>query len=204
MKNFKTIIPLFLSTIAIIATLSVAQALADVRAQIEGATNFTGVHIQATALGTATPLLHIKNDGVSESIEVENSSGTPVFSVGNAGALTVAGDLSFSAGNSLAFGVQTEVITADTDLVPTDNYIRMTSTAAYTLSTTSSITTAGMTDGTMIILQNDNASDIITVDGTGGTVECKADVLLGASDTLALIYNDSDSVWNCLANYDNS
>ena len=58
------------------------------------------------------------------------------------------------------------------------------------------------TIGKQLILHNINASQVITIDGTGATVECKTDVVLGAGDTLTLLWNGDD--WNCLASYDNS
>jgi hypothetical protein len=65
--------------------------MAAFAAQIEGVTNFTGVHIQATAQATATPLLMVENDGVSRSFEVRNSSATPVYAIDNDGSVTQSG-----------------------------------------------------------------------------------------------------------------
>ena len=75
------------------------------------------------------------------------------------------------------------------------------SASSVTCSTTTCIT-AGTQDGQLLILQNVNASDTITIDGTGGGVECKSDITLGAKDTLGLIWNGA--AWYCLFNYDNS
>jgi hypothetical protein len=58
------------------------------------------------------------------------------------------------------------------------------------------------TIGKQLILHNINASQVITIDGTGATVECKSDIIMGAGDTLILLWNGDD--WNCLASYDNS
>jgi hypothetical protein len=58
------------------------------------------------------------------------------------------------------------------------------------------------TIGKRLILHNINASQVITIDGTGATVECKADVVLGAQDTLELLWNGDD--WICISTYDNS
>lgn len=58
------------------------------------------------------------------------------------------------------------------------------------------------TIGKRLVLHNINASQAITIDGTGTTVECKADIVLGAQDTLELLWNGDD--WICLTNYDNS
>ena len=61
---------------------------------------------------------------------------------------------------------------------------------------------AGSTNGERLLLYNVNATQVITIDGTGSTVECKADVVLASTDTLELFWNGSD--WKCIANYDNS
>jgi len=58
------------------------------------------------------------------------------------------------------------------------------------------------TTGKLLLLHNIDASDVITIDGTGATVECKADVILDAQDTLSLIWNGDD--WVCISNFDNS
>lgn len=58
------------------------------------------------------------------------------------------------------------------------------------------------TIGKRLVVHNINASQVITIDGTGATVECKADVVLGAQDTLELLWNGTD--WICLSGYDNS
>ncbi len=58
------------------------------------------------------------------------------------------------------------------------------------------------TIGKMLLLHNINTTNVITIDGTGTTVECKADVVLGVQDTLQLLWNGDD--WICISNYDNS
>lgn len=94
-----------------------------------------------------------------------------------------------------------EVVSAGSTIVPTGTYQPLTSASSITTSTTTPIT-AGTFTGQLLILVNENASDTITIDGTGGTVECKADVVLGAQDTLTLLWNGAD--WICLSGYDNS
>jgi hypothetical protein len=54
----------------------------------------------------------------------------------------------------------------------------------------------------LLIIRNGNAADAITIDGTGGTVECKANVALGAGDIVTLIFDGTD--WRCQSVYDNS
>jgi len=121
------------------------------------------------------------------------------LTVTSGGVTVTAGGLTVTAGG-LTLGQQSETVTATFVITPTAPYIVITSDAAYTSDTTTPIV-AGTT-GQVITIRNGNASDDLTIDGTGGTVECKGDVALGASDTLTLIYNGSD--WNCLAGYDNS
>jgi len=94
-----------------------------------------------------------------------------------------------------------EVVTAGSTIIPTGTYQPLTSATSVTVSTTIPIT-AGTFTGQLLILVNENATNTITIDGTGGTVECKADVVLGAQDTLMLLWNGAD--WICLAGYDNS
>jgi hypothetical protein len=222
MKTIRIFLPLFLSIVALISVLGLGQSLADVKAQIEGATNFTGVHIQATALGTATPLLHIRNDGNPKSLEIENSSGTPVFDVAGDGTWSAAGAPTLSNGLTVSSGgmtvsaglavfsgginctPQTATVAAGFVLTPTSCIISMTSSGEVTSSTTTGIITTTATSGDIVVLANNNAADVLNIDGTGGTIECKANVALGASDTLTLWYNGTDAKWNCLSSYDNS
>lgn len=96
----------------------------------------------------------------------------------------------------------TQEMSAGSALTPVGTFQPITSSGAVALSTTTSIVTTGAETGDLLILKNDNALDAITIDGTGGTVECKANVILGAQDTLWLVYNGTD--WVCLSGYDNS
>ncbi len=58
------------------------------------------------------------------------------------------------------------------------------------------------TNGKLLLLTNVNATQVITIDGTGTTVECKADIVMGPEDMLSLLWNGDD--WNCISFYDNS
>lgn len=93
-------------------------------------------------------------------------------------------------------------VTAGMVITPVSSLQPLTSGSAVTCDTTVCLVVAGFTAGDILILRNDNASDTVTIDGTGGTVECKSDVVLGAADTLTLLFDGS--VWNCIAYYDNS
>lgn len=122
------------------------------------------------------------------------------------GALTQTGAIDANGGIAIddwvGLTAQTAIsVTAGAIITPTGTYQPIESAGAVTTSTTTPIA-AGTTVGDILILHNLNASDAITIDGTGGNVECKADVALGAGDTLTLLWTGSD--WNCLSSYDNS
>jgi hypothetical protein len=136
----------------------------------------------------------------------EQSGGTDVATLTNAGILTVLSSINGTAdvdvGTWANLSLQsTIVITEGSTITPTGTYQVITSSIACTTSTSAAIADGGET-GDVLILRNGNAADAIVVDGTGANVECKANVSLGASDTLMLIWNGSD--WNCVSNYDNS
>lgn len=106
-------------------------------------------------------------------------------------------------GGALVLSQQSETVTAGFSLTPTSPYVVLSSSAVVTSSTATGIVTTTATAGQVVILRNGNASNAIVIDGTGGTVECKANVSLGAGDTLTLIYNGAGD-WNCVSSYDNS
>jgi len=194
--------------------------LAETDVQTMGVSNFGSIHL-ADSGGTATPVFIADQTGAGVIAEYRDAS-TPVARFPDGGGLTIvsggqtidAGGLTVTAGGVaitagqvdigdwLNLSAQTAIsLTAGGIITPTGTYQLLTSGAAVTTSTTTPIA-SGTETGDLLILRNGNASDVITIDGTGGTVECKANVGLGASDTLTLVWNGSD--WNCLANYDNS
>lgn len=119
---------------------------------------------------------------------------------GATGNLATAGNV--TTGNFLSIGAQTAIsVTAGATITPTGTFQPLESSGAVTTSTSEAVAD-GSSVGDLLILMNTNASDIITIDGTGGNVECKADVALGAGDTLFLIWEGDD--WYCLSGYDNS
>lgn len=67
-------------TIGLFATLYRLEAFG----QIQDATEFTGIRVQATALATATPALHINSSSVSNLVEVQDNA-TPVFQMYDGG-----------------------------------------------------------------------------------------------------------------------
>jgi hypothetical protein len=127
--------------------------------------------------------------------------GTPTFTQDGEdayveGVMELGGD--FVSGAQATFAVVQGV-----PITPTGWYNPVTSTTSTAGQAASDI--AAPTDDTIgkqIVLHNINASQVITFDGAGSTVECKADVALGAGDTATLLWNGDD--WNCLSVYDNS
>lgn len=93
------------------------------------------------------------------------------------------------------------VIGAGGIITPTGSFQPLTSASSLTCSTSKCIA-EGTTKGEILILANENLTNTITIDGTGGTVECKTDKALGARDILTLIWNGTD--WNCISLADNS
>lgn len=160
------------------------------------------------ALGDATPDTTLNGEDffIEGTLEVDgatNFDGAADFAstVAVASSLNAAADV--DVGTWLNLSAQAVVVVANNGAItPTGTYQVITSTAVVTTDTTLPIATSGFETGDLLILRNANAADTIAIDGTGGSVECKADVVLGASDTLTLIFNGT--VWNCLANYDNS
>ena len=142
--------------------------------------------------------LEAEDIAVTDDLTVtDNAAITGLATVGET--LGVTGDLTLAA-DVVVSPVTAISLTAGAIITPTGIYQPLTSAAAVTCSTTTCIA-AGAT-GQLLILENQNASDAITIDGTGGTVECKADAVLAAGDTLTLIFDGTD--WICLSGYDNS
>jgi len=92
MKTFNKLLPWLIAFCVII--LGGYLLAPSAQSQIEDASNFTGIHIKSSQLGTATPQLMVWNQGASQSIEVRSTAGTSVWSVSAAGGLTQAGGLS--------------------------------------------------------------------------------------------------------------
>lgn len=106
-------------------------------------------------------------------------------------------------GSDFIVGAQTSfTVTIAVPITPTGVYQPIVSLDLGAGGTNDIAAPADDTIGKLLILHNINATLPITVDGTGSTVECKSDVVMGAGDTLTLIWNGSD--WNCLSGYDNS
>jgi len=158
-----------------------------------GISNLDRLYLRATSTG---PILNVRQNGTGDIVRFQDG-GSTVLSIGDGGMFTIDS-------GAMVFGQQSETVTATFILTPTAPFILITSDSAYTSSTDTPVITTTATANQMLMIQNGNASDALTVDGTGGTIECKADVVLGAGDIMTLIYSESDLVWHCQSVYDNS
>ena len=166
--------------------------------QVTASTSDAAMQADQTGSGS---IFNLKDGGTNE-YTFDQSSATFVNPLTiSAGGLTVtAGQV--DVGDWLNLSQQTAIsVTAGAIITPTGTLQLLESAGAVTTSTTTPIA-SGTEAGDLLILRNTNASDAITIDGTGGTVECKANVALGAQDTLTLVWNGAD--WVCIAGYDNS
>lgn len=92
------------------------------------------------------------------------------------------------------------VVTSGSTITPTGTYQPLTSTGAQTTSTSEAIAD-GTVIGQLLILVNENASSAITIDD-GGNTKLSGDAVLGADDTLMLIWDGAD--WLEIAQSDNT
>lgn len=151
------------------------------------------------ALGT-THFTNISAEDITATDDLTVTDDAAIGGLATVGeTLAVTGDTTCAA-DIVASPVTAISLTAGAVITPTGTYQPLTSAAHYTTSTTTPIWPG--TTGQLLILENRNASTAITIDGTGGTVDCKADIVLQAADTLLLIYDGAK--WQCLSNYDNS
>lgn len=187
-------------------------------------THFTGLEIS----GSETDALVVNQASTGDIAEFRDN-GTAIFRIADGGAVThVSGNFTMSSGNlaltsgnltltsgnlvqsdgdttvadDLRIAAQTAFsLVADLPITPTGTYLPLTSAAAVTCSTTLCVV-SGTVAGELLILENQNASDAIIIDGTGANVECgSSDITLGATDNLTLLWNGTD--WLCISNRDN-
>ena len=162
----------------------------------------------ATNINTGTTNAALTLGGGSGTVAV-NSSDWGISTAGvmtGIGAITSDGAMAttstLAVGTWLKVGEQTAVVvSAGSIITPTGTLQPLTSASSVAGSTSTAIAN-GTTAGDLLILRNANASDTITINGTGANVECKSDKALGSQDTLMLIWNGSD--WVCLSLSDNS
>ena len=89
-------------------------------------------------------------------------------------------------------------VTSGGIITPTGTLQGLTSGGAVTTSTSTAIA-SGTTSGQLLILFNKNASDAITIDGSGANVECGGNQAIGALDHLVLQWQTDD--WECVAKF---
>jgi len=82
------------------------------------------------------------------------------------------------------------VVSAGSTITALGTYQPLTSSGAVTTSTTTAIAD-GVKVGQILILVNENGSDVITIDD-GGNTKLSGDAVLGAGDTLFLIWDGAD------------
>ena len=187
----------------ITATTFIGALTGDVTGDVTSSGTSSFADVDASGTITATTFIgaltgnvtgDVTSSGTSSFADVD-ASGTITATTGFIGGLVDVGSwLSLSAGTvAIADG---ESITA------TATYMQVTSADTVTMTNTSIPIVAGTRVGDMLIIENANAVFVINVDGTGGTVECKADLALGSHDTATLLWNGS--AWICISLYDNS
>lgn len=118
-KQFQTLAPLIIAIVALIVALVGA---ARVEAQLEGVSNFNGIHLDQSTFGTATPQFEVHNQGNNQSLRILDSGGTPEVYIDADGGMTVndftatsGGNLDLN-GNSLILDANANTsLTADTD-----------------------------------------------------------------------------------------
>lgn len=130
--------------------------------------------------------------------------------------VSVGGDVTFENGTTLGEAVNTVadfseflafteqtivVVTAGSTITPTGTYQPITSTAFITTSTSYAIAD-GVVNGQLLVLINENASDMITIDD-GANTKLGGDKQLngGEGDAIWLIWDGSD--WLCIGYNDN-
>lgn len=115
------------------------------------------------------------------------------------GAFTVTDDLVVSSGFPVFEQATTLAVTAGNPITPTSGYQPITSTAEVTASATTALPD-GDKAGEVVILVNQNASDVIHVPDTANT-QLSAQADLGPHDTLHLLWDGAD--WVEVAQTDN-
>ena len=146
-------------------------------------------------LGAATGSLDI----VLGNLQVGN--GIPTFTQDGEDAY-IEGDMELG-GDRYMTPQTTFVVVMSLPITPTGYYQPMTTSQPAVHNLVSPV--AAPTDdtiGKLLLLHNIDSTDVITIDGTGTTVECKADIVLGVQDTLTLLWNGDD--WICTSTFDNS
>ncbi len=175
--------------VAILVVLLVALPAAG---QLEGITNFNGVHMAQSSFATATPQLLIQNGGAGVSVEVRDANATPVWSVDSAGGVTQTGDTTLSGLINLSPAAYT--LTGAQTLTPTVSYYELAPAAVLTL------TLGTGSAGDWLIIANTVTTSTVIVD-TGATAG-GGNITLGENDIAEFI--NIDGTWAEIASPDNS
>lgn len=123
---------------------------------------------------------------------VEQSDGTDVGTISNAGLLTLGGGVTVSNGNAqvndfiIADAASAIDATGDAVITPTGTYQQLTASG----STTPTVTTSGITAGTILVLINTAAQDILIQDS--GTMMLTGDLTLNQYDSLMLWFDGTN------------
>jgi len=133
------------------------------------------------------------------------SGDTYDYGINFAGATAMTADIVFQNGTELEEATDTVltfseflaaeeqtvvVVGAGYSITPTGTYQPITSTARVTTSTSCAVI-SGTVNGQLLILVNENAADLITIDD-GANTHLSGDALLGNDDTLMLIWDGAD------------
>lgn len=181
LKILATASRMWLSVFAIIAAVGFfSMAMQPAQGQLEGVTNLNGLHLNQTSFGTATPQVMVQNGGSGVSLEVRNSSATPVWKVDGNGVTS-------NPPNSLtSTGAVTLTVAAE--------YYEVAPSAVLTLTLT------GGSAGDDLIIANTVTTSTVIVD-TGATVG-GGNITLGENDLA--VFKNVDGTWAEVASPDNS
>ena len=156
-----------------------AQRISTIYTKLIRMVGSNGIQMEGNSLILDTDRDSTITVDTDDQIDFEVGS-SDVAKITTSGLTVNSGGLTITAG-ALILGQQSETVTATWVLTPTAPFVVLTSTAEFTSSTTTAIITTTATAGQQLILLNGNASDVLNLDGVGGTVECKADSAMGAA-----------------------
>jgi hypothetical protein len=181
------------------ALLEVRDAATPVARVANGGEVWLGSGLDVDGAVTLNSTLNVDgaiSSGGSSAVTFTDANGVDV----TAGGLAVVGQVDVADWVNLSARTGLVLASGDT-ITPTGTYQPISSATSVGITGTVAIAN-GAEAGDLLILRNTNASDTISIDGTGSNVECKTDKTLGAGDTLTLIWGGSD--WYCLSLSDNS
>jgi len=188
-------------------TLNGEDAFVEGTFEVDGAVDLDGALAVAGAATLASSLqaASVTATGAASAASLSVSGEASVADLTASDDITATDDLianDLSVTDWLQIDAQTAIsVTAGAIITPTGTYQPLESASAVTCSTSTCVAD-GATAGDLLILINTNASDAITIDGTGANVECASDIAMAAGETITLLWDGTD--WQCLANFDKS